>query len=173
MKYPNALYDDGFAVEKPKTYAFGALVLWSLKDVELSGGMKVLLREDFKKIAIANPETAPYGIAAVEAMQSANLYDSISPKLIWGEGVGQVNQYIKSQTVDAGLTSKSVLYSKKILNKGKSIEVDKALYQPIKQGIVMLKSGKANNFKNADLFYNFMFSEDTKTILTKFGYEVK
>ena len=149
------------------------MVLWTLDDLDISKGIQSLLSDNFKKIAIANPETAPYGIAAVEAMKNAVLYDSLNSKLIWGEGIGQVNQYIKSKSVDAGITSKSVLFSNKIKQKGNHIEIDKKLYKPISQGVVLLKSGKEKNLKNAKLFYNFMFSDETKSILTKFGYEVK
>lgn len=173
MKYPNTLYKDGFTVEAPKVYAEGALVLWTLGGKSLEGGLAVLLDEQFKKVAIANPETAPYGIAAIEALKNANLHNQIEQKIVWGEGIGQVNQYIKSKSVDAGITSKSVLYSKNIKDKGVSIDVDKNLYTPIEQGIVLLKHGKKINRKNAELFYKFMFSEKTKTILTKFGYDVK
>ncbi|MDG1477503.1 MAG: molybdate ABC transporter substrate-binding protein [Vicingaceae bacterium] len=173
MKYPNTLYKDGFTIEAPKVYAEGALVLWTLNDKRLDGGLAVLLDEEFRKVAIANPETAPYGIAAIEALEKANLHSQIEQKIVWGEGIGQVNQYIKSKSVDAGITSKSVLYSKNIKNKGVSIDVDKNLYTPIEQGIVLLKHGKKTNSKNAELFYKFMFSEKTKTILTKFGYDVK
>jgi molybdate transport system substrate-binding protein len=173
MKYPNVLFYDDLAIEPPKVYASGSLVLWTLDNVDISEGIKSLVADEFKKVAIANPETAPYGIAAVEAMKNANLYDTLKSKLIWGEGIGQVNQYIKSKSVEAGITSKSVLFSKKIKEKGSHVEIDKTLYKPISQGIVLLKSGKENNLKNAELFYNFMFSEEVKSILTKFGYEVK
>ena len=172
MKYPNALFEEGLAMEAPKVYANGSLVLWTLSGTNIEGGLKALLTDEFKKIAIANPETAPYGIAAVDAMKNAKLYEELESKLIWGEGIGQVNQYIKSKSVDAGITSKSVLFSKKITEKGNHVAIDKSLYEPIHQGIVLLKSGKEKNLKNAALFYNFMFSEETKSILTKFGYEV-
>jgi molybdate transport system substrate-binding protein len=147
-------------------------VLWNLKDLSLKDGLKTLLDDKFKKIAIANPETAPYGMAALEALKNAKLNDALAPKIIWGEGVSQINQYVKSESVDAGLTSKSVLFSPKIKKKGNSIDIDKDLYTPIEQGIVLLKYGKNNNNKNAELFYKFMFSDKTKTILTKFGYDV-
>lgn len=173
MRYPNVLFNEGFTKNSPEVYAYGSLVLWTLKDLNIDGGLKSLLNNEFKKIAIANPETAPYGIAAIEALKKAGLHDSLNAKVIWGEGVSQINQYVKSESVDAGLTSKSVLFSPKIKEKGNSIDIDKSLYNPIEQGIVLLKHGKKYNSKNADLFYKFMFSEETKTILTKFGYEVK
>jgi len=172
MKYPNVLFEEGYAVNSPEVYAYGSLILWTLKDYNLSEGLATLMNSKFKKIAIANPETAPYGIAAVEAMKNAGLNDSLSSKVVWGEGVSQINQYVKSKSVDAGITSKSVLYSKNIKEKGRSVEVNKELYTPIKQGIVLLKHGEKLNAKNAELFYKFMFSDKTKTILTKFGYDV-
>tara|TARA_B100000809_G_scaffold252894_1_gene288198 strand:+ start:14876 stop:15631 length:756 start_codon:yes stop_codon:yes gene_type:complete len=173
MRYPNILFKEGFTENSPKVYAYGSLVLWTLKDISLKDGLSALLSNDFRKIAIANPETAPYGIAALEALKNAKLDKALKSKIIWGEGVSQINQYVKSESVDAGLTSKSVLFSPKIKQKGHSVDVDKDLYSPIEQGIVMLKHGKSKNEKNAELFYKFMFSDETKTILTKFGYVVK
>lgn len=170
MKYPNILFKEGFTENAPEVYAYGSLVLWTLKDLSLKDGLSALLNEEFKKIAIANPETAPYGMAALEALKNAKLDGLLATKIIWGEGVGQINQYIKSESVDAGLTSKSVLFSPKIKEKGRSVDIDKDLYSPIEQGIVLLNYGK--NKKNAELFYKFMFSDKTKTILTKFGYDV-
>jgi len=172
MKYPNTLFKEKLATEKPKIYALGSLILWTTKQSNLEGGLAALLNDEYKKVAIANPETAPYGIAAVEAIKNAGLYGQLEQKLIWGEGIGQVNQYIESKSVDAGLTSKSVLYSKLTDNSGAHVEIDKSLYSPIEQGIVLLKKGSENNPANAQLFYNFMFSEETKSILTKFGYDV-
>lgn len=172
MRYPDILYKDGYAAKKPEIYANGLLVLWSLQDIDLEKGISSLLSNNVKKFAIANPEVAPYGIAAVQALNNSNLFDKLQHKMVYGEGVSQVNQYIKSEAVDAGLTSKSVLFSPKIKEKGKSVEIDLKLYNPISQGIVFLKKGKQNNEKNAELFYKFMFSEDAKAILTKFGYKV-
>lgn len=172
MRYPKVLFEEGFTENAPEVYAYGSLVLWTLKDASLKDGLASLLSREFKKVAIANPETAPYGIAALEALRNANLAEALKSKIIWGEGISQINQYVKSESVDAGLTSKSVLFSPKIKKKGHSVDVDKSLYSPIEQGVVLLKHGKKNNNKNTELFYKFMFSDETKTILTKFGYDV-
>ena len=173
MKYPKSLHNDKLTVEAPKIYAYGSLVFWTLKDVDINEGLKSLLNDNIKKIAIANPETAPYGIAAVEALKNAKLHEILNSKIIYGEGVSQVNQYVKSGAVDVGITSKSVVYSPKLVEKGTYIDVDKTLYNQIEQGIVILKKGKETNFKNAELFYNFMFTSEVKIILTKFGYDSK
>ncbi|MEP1787957.1 molybdate ABC transporter substrate-binding protein, partial [Reichenbachiella sp.] len=125
-----------------------------------------------EKIAIANSEIAPYGIAALEALNNDSLYDQLRTKFIVGESIGQVNQYIQLKAVDIGITSKSVLYSPHVTEKGKSIEIDQKLYAPIDQGIVILKHGKENNLIHAELFYDFMFSDEVRSILFNFGYNV-
>ena len=173
MRYPNLLFQENLTVDTPEVYAHGSLVLWTMKGVDISKGLACLLEDNVKKIAIANNETAPYGIAAFEALKNKGYLDSISSKLIYGESVGQVNQYIMSKSVDIGLTSKSVLFSPKIKGKGHYIEIDTSLYKPIYQGIVMLMNAKEKNLKNAELFYNFMFSVEAKEVLTKYGYEIK
>ena len=171
MKYPKSLYIDKLTVDSPQIYAHGSLVLWTLKDIDINNGLKSLLDNGVQKIAIANPETAPYGIAAMEALNNAKLFNTLNPKIVYGEGVSQVNQYVKSLTVDVGITSKSVIFSPKLRDKGTYFDVDKNLYKQIEQGIVILKRGKEKNFKNAELFYNFMFSPEVKIILTNFGYD--
>ncbi|MEO9805800.1 MAG: molybdate ABC transporter substrate-binding protein [Reichenbachiella sp.] len=173
MLYPSTLYKEGLAASKPKTYAHGALILWTLKSsVDLDGGLNCLRQNEIEKIAIANSEIAPYGIAALEALNNDSLYDQLRTKFIVGESIGQVNQYIQLKAVDIGITSKSVLYSPHVTEKGKSIEIDQKLYAPIDQGIVILKHGKENNLIHAELFYDFMFSDEVRSILFNFGYNV-
>ncbi len=171
MKYPKSLYIKKLTVNAPKVYALGSLVLWTLKEIDIKNGLQSLTNSNIQKIAIANPETAPYGIAAMEALQNKALLTVLKSKIVYGEGVSQVNQYVKSKAVDVGITSKSVVYSPKLKSKGIFVDVDKNLYKQIDQGIVILTRGKAKNFKNAKLFYNFMFTPEVKTILTKFGYD--
>lgn len=173
LRYPNKLFKNGLTVEKPKTYAFGSLIMWSTENKDFSNGIKSLKEPSFLKIAIANSKTAPYGIAALEALENANLLPSLNEKLVYGESVGQVNQYVKSGAVDVGLTSKSVLFSLPESERGSWAEIDPSLYSPIEQGIVILKQGEKNNLENSKLFYNFMFSDQAKSILTQYGYDTK
>jgi len=173
MLYPNTLYAEGLASTTPKVYAYGALIMWTLEEgLNIDKGLESLLQSDVKKVAIANFDTAPYGIAALEAIKNASLYDSLKSKFIVGESIGQVNQYIQSKTVNLGITSKSVLYSPNVKIKGRSVDVDENLYTPISQGIVVLKNGKEKNLKNTKLFYDFMFSDEAKSILSNYGYNV-
>ena len=170
MLYPQTLYREKIAITKPKIYAQGALAILSQKQRDFSQGIAVVNDKNIKRIAIANPKTAPYGKAAKEALQNANLYMTIKPKLIYGESIAQTVTYTMT-AADIGFIAKSALYSPKMqqFQKNKNwIEIDSKLYTPISQGIVILKHGKNN--QSAQAFYDFIISPDAKTIFKKYGY---
>ena len=168
MKYPEYLYKKGLTTGRPVVYAEGVLVLWSMKNIPLKKeGINILKEKYIKKISVPNPENAPYGLEAVRALKNAGLYEQVRNKLVYGESVMQSTQYIYKKLVDIGFTSKSVVLSPKLKDKGVWIEVDKKLYKPIKQGAVVVK-------KNiyAERFLSFLFSEKAKKILKKYGYRI-
>ncbi len=169
MTYPKALHKEGLTDGGPTTYAHGVLILWCIDGTDINQGLQSLIAESVNNFAIANPETAPYGIAAAQALQRSGLMSQLEPKMVIGESVGQVNQYISSGTVQVGLTSSSVLKSTDL--KGSSHEVAEELYDPIEQGIVVLKTGLENNPIASKLFYEFMFSPEAQRVLTDFGYQ--
>lgn len=171
MKYPNTLFKNKLAIEKPKIYALGSLVIWTLDEkIKLSNIPDKLLDRKVKKIAIANPRTAPYGIAAVQALKHYGIYDKVKDKLVYGESISQTNQFIVSRTAEIGFTAKSVVMSPNMMGKGNWKEVDSSAYKPIKQGCVILKYGNDNHRKESQAFYNFMFSKEAQKILKKYGY---
>lgn len=170
MEFPQKLYQEGLGVEKPRIYAYGTLVLWTTKDLDLSKGINILNAKKVQKIAIANPKTAPYGEEAVNSLKYYKLYEKIQDKFVYGESISQINTYINSSSVDIGFTAKSVVLSNELKNKGKWIEVDKKSYNPISQGAILLKSGEKNNLIASKKFYNFLFSKEAKKILEKYGY---
>ena len=96
MEYPEALAKSGFTADIPKIYAYGTLILWTLADIDLSKGIAVLTENSVHKIAIASPDTAPYGRQAVNALKHYGLYEKVAEKLVYGESVTQVNQFISS-----------------------------------------------------------------------------
>ena len=166
MKYPEYLYKKGLTIGKPVVYAEGVLVLWSMKNIPLKKeGINILRERYIKKISVPNPENAPYGLEAVRAIKNAGLYEQVRNKLVYGESVMQSTQYIYKKLVDIGFTSKSVVLSPKLKNKGVWIEVDKKLYNPIKQGVVVIRKSSY-----AERFLSFLFSEEAKRILKKYGY---
>jgi molybdate transport system substrate-binding protein len=172
-KYPEELYKSGFAVDSPKVYANGVLVLWTARtDIEPFADLGILTLAPIKKIAIANPQTAPYGAAAVEAMKYYNVYDQVKDKLIYGESISQTNQYILSQSADIGFTAKSIVLADEMKGKGIWIDLDSKSYKPIQQAAVILKYGNETNKETVRQFYNYLYSQQAKNILKKYGYIV-
>lgn len=167
MKYPNALYHDNLTIIKPVLYAQGSLSIFSSKKRVLKN---ISIINSVKRVAIANPKTAPYGKAAKDAIKNANLFEKNKNKFIYAENISQTVQYTLNAT-DIGFIAKSSLYSSKMqkyLKKGSFVDVDKSLYKPINQGIALL-----NKKKEAKEFYDFILSAKAKKIFKKFGYIVE
>lgn len=167
MKYPNALYEKQKTANKPKVYALGSLALLSAQKRDLSHGIDILKNKNIKKIAIANPKTAPYGKAALEALKNANILKQTKKKFVYGESISQTLSYAIKAT-DLGIVAKSSLYSDKMSRFKKGInwiEINPKLYTPIKQGVVIVK-----NSNESKAFYNFLLSEKARTIFTNYGY---
>lgn len=173
MKYPEALFDAGKAVDRPKVYAYGALVIWTVEDVALSSDPAFLLDPQIRKIAIANPQNAPYGEQAVRYFEHYGILEEVSPKLVYGESVAQTNQYILSEACEVGLTAKSVVLSPEMRDKGRWLPVDPAAYTPIAQGVVITAHGLQAHPEASRAFYDFLFSEEAKRIFRNYGYEVR
>jgi len=172
MKYPNRLYEQNLTKSKPVIYAEGALAVFSSKSQDYSKGLAVLVQRHIKKIAIGNPKTAPYGVAAVEALTNARLYQALEKKFVYGESISQTVIYA-TRAADIGLIAMSALYAPKMKAYQKNrhwAEVDKTLYTPINQGMVILKRAKDNTEVKA--FYTFMLSKQAQEILTSFGYKI-
>ncbi len=170
MEFPEALYKDGYAVAAPKIYAKGVLVLWTMQALDLREGLRVLSNPVVKKVAMANPKLSPYGRESMRALEHFKLMGEVEPKLIYGESIGQVNQYIDIRAVDIGFTAKSVVLAPKMQGRGKWIEVPKESYQPIEQGVIMLKHGADTNPIASKRFMDFMASAKARSILQKYGY---
>lgn len=170
MEYPEKLYKEGHAAAPPKVYAHGTLVLWSMKDIDLANWRTVLAGPAVAKIAVANPKTAPYGRETMKALAHFKLDETLAPKLVFGESISQTNQYIHSRAADAGFTAKSVVVSPEMKGQGKWIELPKDSYQPIAQGVVVLKHGAKNNPALAQQFHDFILSPKSRAILERYGY---
>ncbi|WP_345984845.1 molybdate ABC transporter substrate-binding protein [Sulfurimonas sp. HSL-1656] len=173
MKFPASLYADGIATTKPLVYAQGALAYLSAKPMDFSKGIALVADKSVTKIAIANPKTAPYGAAAVEAMKKGGVYDAVKPKFVYAESISQTVTYALT-AADIGFIAKSSLYSPKMAQYKENVNwtsVDPALYTPIKQGIVLLKhAGESAEYK---AFYDFILSDEAKAILRNYGYLVE
>ncbi len=169
MKYPKELFDTGFTIKTPKIYGYGKLVMWSMIDT-IDPSLETLKSSKIHHIAIANPKMAPYGLATIEILKRHNLYEDIKDKLVYGESVLQTNQFIISKSAEIGFTSKSVVLSPEMSNKGNWIDLKDTDYSAIAQGVVTLNQ---KNQEDAEKFYNFLSSADARKILENFGYSTK
>lgn len=170
MEFPEALYKEGFAVSAPRIYANGVLVLWTLNSLDLTQGVRVLADPAVEKVAIANPKLAPYGREAMRVLDYYKLRAAVEPKLIYGESISQVNQYIDTRSASIGFTAKSVVLAPQLQGKGKWVEVPKESYDPIAQGVVLLKHGADTNAVAAQRFMDFLSSPKARSIFEKYGY---
>ncbi|MES2047674.1 MAG: molybdate ABC transporter substrate-binding protein [Pseudomonadota bacterium] len=172
MEYPEYLHAHGFATAAPKVYAYGVLVLWTTKNLDLSQWQTLLMSDGINKIALANPKTAPYGREAMRALSYYKVDSKTQVKIVFGESISQTNQYIHSGVADLGFTAKSVVSSAEMKGQGKWIELPSASYQAIAQGAVILKHGKETNGALAQQFYDFLSSAKVRIILERNGYKL-
>ncbi|SFV60947.1 Molybdenum ABC transporter, periplasmic molybdenum-binding protein ModA (TC 3.A.1.8.1) [hydrothermal vent metagenome] len=172
MEYPNSLYKEGFAINKPWIYAQGALAILSSKPRNYCAELFILKDPSIDKIAIANPKTAPYGIATVEALKNAKLYKKLKQQFVYGESISQTLIYATG-VADIGIVAKSALFSPKLSQYKEAIhwhEINTTLYTPIDQGMVILK--RAKDKKAVKAFYDFMKSPKAQEILKAYGYSI-
>ena len=149
------------------TYATGRLVLYSRTPGLVDGRGAVLRSGRFRKLAIADPKTAPYGVAAVEAMRQLGQYDALSPKLVQGSSITQAYQFVQSGAAELGFVALSQTAGE---TGGSRWLVPASLHAPIDQQAVLLKPG-ANNAA-ARAFLAFLKGAEAKAVIRRYGYEV-
>src|SRR5579863_2331604 len=154
-------------------YARGKIVLWvrSESKLDLSSGMKVLLDPSVKKIAVANPQHAPYGQAAVAAMQKENIYERVKDKFVLGENISQTASFVVSGSADAGIVALSLALSPNMKDKGRYAEIPAEEYPPIEQACVILGSSK--NKETARQFLSFVKTAAIGDVLKSYGFDAQ
>lgn len=170
LKYPEILDSAGLAIRTPEIYAYGSLIIWTTKTLDFNMGFRSLLDRKINRIAIPNPNTAPYGKAAMQAINFYNVGEELHRKIVYGRNVTNVNQYVLSGVVDAGITAKSVVFYPEFSNIGNWIEIDPEAYSPIAQAVVVLSHENKDLIEDTMKFHHFIFSEDAKKILKAYGY---
>jgi molybdate transport system substrate-binding protein len=171
LDYPKKLADAGFAdADSLITYAQGHLVIWLPPDSPLdlkASGFRTLLDPRIEKIAIANPEHAPYGRAAIVAIQDAGLYGQLKSKLVFGENVAQAAQFVQSGNAQAGLIARSLALSP-AMKSGKQYELSGRRFPPIGQAAMVLRSSP--NKRAAGTFLEFLKTPEASAIFKRYGY---
>jgi molybdate transport system substrate-binding protein len=172
IEYPRRLEATGLA--EPGTlyeYAVGRIVIWTPPDAKMDvtkKAWKSLLDASVKKIAIANPEHAPYGRAAVAALQKAGIYESVKNKLVYGENISQAAQFVQSGNAQAGILALSLAISP-AMRDGKRWEVPADMHPALEQGAIILKGAKDKEAARA--FLEFVKSAAGRATLAKYGFE--
>lgn len=171
MKFADDLNEKGFSASgKAEIYARGILMMFSHEKMNLSKGLEILKNKNINKISVANTKTAPYGIASKEAFENQGIYADIEKKLVYATSISGVMPHIVSGSAQIGFVPKSALVGKDEYKINENfIEVDRSLYTPLDQGMILLK-GYENNELAKD-FYDFIKSEKAKEIFAKYGYE--
>ncbi len=166
---PDTLFQEHLASAAPRVYAYGVLVLWTRKDIDL-GRIAVVGEPSVRKVAIANPKLAPYGRAASEVLEQAGLSRTIEPKLVYGENIGQTLQFADSGAADVAFVAKSLVVSPEMKGRGRWVEAPQGSYHPIAQGVVVLKHGADTRPDAARKFVEFLFTPRARAIFEKYGY---
>jgi molybdate transport system substrate-binding protein len=171
--YPKKLEAAGFV--EPGTlyeYAVGKLVLWvpNASTLDLKPGLAVVTDPSVRKIAIANPEHAPYGRAAVAAMKHEGVYDQVSSKLVMGENISQTAQFVESGNADIGLLALSLAVAPSLKEKGRYEPVPPSDYPPIEQAAVVIKSSKKK--ETAKTFLAFIKTTAIVSLMRDYGFVV-
>lgn len=169
--YPKKLEDAGLTVPGSLyRYAVGRIVLWTGRksSIDVSKGIDALREPAIKKIAIANPKHAPYGRAAVAAMEHYNVYNLTKDKLVLGENISQAAQFVESGACDIGIIALSLALAPPMKTAGTYWEFPASAHPPIEQGATMLKSSKHQDVSKQ--FLDFMKDAQGQEIMKRYGF---
>lgn len=162
---PTQAVDEGYGVDGSVfTYAIGQLVLYSA-DEGFVTGPETLEAGDFQQIAIANPETAPYGVAAVQTMEALGVYEALQPRIVQGQNIGQAYQFVETGNAELGFVA---LGQVALSDSGSRWAVPQELYEPIRQDAVLLETGEDN--PAAVAFLEFLQGPEATAIIERYGY---
>jgi molybdate transport system substrate-binding protein len=171
--YPKRLESSGLTVSGTLVeYASGRIVLWTRNDthLDLARGLAILAEPRVRRIAIANPEHAPYGRAAVAALRHEGLYDRVRTKFVLGENISQAAQFAQSGNADAGLIALSLALAPTMRASGRYVDIPASYHPPITQAVVVLRSSRQPDV--ARQFIAFLQQPDSQRALQEAGFVV-
>jgi molybdate transport system substrate-binding protein len=159
---------EGYGVPGSRfTYSVGKLVLWSADPAAVDAKGEVLKSDAFDRLAIANPETAPYGAAAVEVLKVLGVYDAVQPKIVQGSSIAQAHQFVATGNAEIGFVALAQIAMN---DSGSHWLVPDDLYTPIVQDAVLLRKGEANEAASA--YLDFLRGPEAVAIIQRYGYGV-
>jgi molybdate transport system substrate-binding protein len=173
IDYPRQLERDGQAEQGSLyEYATGRIVLWTRNEsaIDLKRGLAALADPAVRKVAIANPDHAPYGRAAVAALRHAGVYDRVQAKLVRGENISQAAQFVQSGNADAGIIALSLAMAPALKTAGRYVDIAESAYPPIEQAAVVIAASRQKPI--ARQFVAFLKQPASIRTLQSFGFAV-
>lgn len=166
VSYIDELNQKGLIIPDSRAiYARGRITLWTPNDSNLRlQGVGDLARPEVMRIAIANPDHAPYGLAAQQALESAGIWERVKPKLVYGDNIRQTLQYAQTGNVDVAIVALSL----SVQSNGRWTLIPEELHQPLDQGLGIVKTTR--NEPDARAFVEFLSSAQAKAIMKKYGF---
>jgi molybdate transport system substrate-binding protein len=168
ISYPEKLAAEGYAASAVQPYATGRLVLWSSELDASTMTLASLDKPGISRIAIANPQHAPYGKRAEEALRATGLWDKLQSKLVYGENIAQTAQFVQSGNARIGIIALSLALNPELSKRGGYYLVPEKLHRPLEQGFIITKAGADKPL--AKTFAIFMKAKKTRSIMSKYGF---
>lgn len=168
IKYPKQLAEAKQAASEVKPYALGRIVLWSNTHDASQLTLESLKDEKFQHIAIADPSHAPYGKRAEEALTSSKLWDSVKPRLVFGENIAQTAQFVESGNADIGIIALSLALNPELSKQGGYCLIDDKLHEPLEQAFIVTAHGNGN--AAAKRFADYMQASEARKVMVKYGF---
>ncbi|MBK5008948.1 molybdate ABC transporter substrate-binding protein [Pseudomonas sp. S60] len=152
------------------TYAIGTLALWSAQSGYVDAKGEVLQKNQFKHLSIANPKTAPYGLAATQVLAKLNLTEATKPKLVEGQNITQAFQFVSTGNAELGFVALSQIYKDGKVQSGSAWIVPASMHDPIRQDAVILEKGKDNPAAKA--LVDYLKGPKAAAVIKSYGYEI-
>ncbi|WP_342247268.1 molybdate ABC transporter substrate-binding protein [Pseudomonas sp. OTU5201] len=152
------------------TYAIGTLVLWSAQDGYVDAQGDVLKTGQYKHLSIANPKTAPYGLAATQVLEKLGLTKTVAPKLVEGQNITQALQFVSSGNAELGFVALSQVYKDGKITSGSAWIVPAEMHEPIRQDALILKKGETNPAAKA--LVDYLKGPKAAEVIKSYGYQL-
>ncbi|RUT42113.1 molybdate ABC transporter substrate-binding protein [Pseudomonas sp. PAMC 29040] len=168
---PEKLEKEGDIVPGSRfTYAIGTLALWSAKDGYVDDAGKVLEKNQFKHLSIANPKAAPYGLAATQVLAKLGLTDKVKDKIVEGQNITQAYQFVSTGNAELGFVALSQIFKDGKVSHGSAWIIPETMHDPIKQDAVILKKGENNPAAKA--LTEYLKGPKAEAIIKSYGYQL-
>jgi molybdate transport system substrate-binding protein len=168
IEFPRALSKAGFAASPLRGYAMGRIVLWSARLDASQMTMASLTDPQIRRIAIANPQHAPYGKRAVEALKAAGIWAQVESKLVYGDNIAHATQFVETGNAQVGITALSLALNPNLAAAGGYWLIPETLHQPLEQAFIITKRAADNAL--AHDFANYLSGGAARAVMTRYGF---